>query len=570
MMKTIPRLVILLLTLAAALAARAQSGVTLPATFGQFTAAADITDGGVYVIGGTDEKGDFSILGTTVYKSKLRGKTVTPADGTLTIDDEQYLWTIRSTGGGKYRITSVKEGTALCQPKSDGTDLTLTAPDKATEWSIEENGADGFVVRSPERILYASMVNIGSPVTFGCYKSTYNLAIYLYKLTGQEVTPPGTAAEPTVGKRVALYADGTARATDGTALSTDDLLLADGTLAPDDRLEAWMVSRTADGYYTFQNSRGLYLDYSLNASSEPVEWQYTNGHLATREASARHLCYDAAARRWTVSADASLTDVRFAEVADEPIRILTPEGKATLSGGWSATRLAALDWQGIRCLDLTATSLPRAARSFDAQPPSHNTPIYIKESERRYAPAGWPFLVACGTAGNKLCGSVVLADKEPLYTDRPIAVNNQSVTYTRTGCPTDRYQTACLPFNATVEKGKALILTGIDGQTLTFESSNLQMSTGEGCLILPDGTGTFSAKAQQAGVIESNIDITKGRFLGMTDTVTVGATENVYFLHPTQNVFKRAAEGSTLAPFRAYIQADSAVAAPVRRIRVAR
>ena len=136
----------------------------------------------------------------------------------------------------------------------------------------------------------------------------------------------------------------------------------------------------------------------------------------------------------------SFIPIYFAAVADT-MREDFQHGIKTLSGGWSAQRLAELDWQDVRALDLRNATLPARPLTFKYLPAKANKPIYISKTEKEVVPETWPFVIA----ENLLLKDVYLQDKEPIYVPYPFNLDGQTITYEREMID-GNWETLCLPF----------------------------------------------------------------------------------------------------------------------------
>lgn len=351
------------------------------------------------------------------------------------------------------------------------------------------------------------------------------------------------------------------RLASGVAATTDDALLCNGMLAPVEGLQTWTADVADDGSFTLRGEDG-YLDYELGSSATAAVWEVTDGHLRTREDVARYLRYDEGLEAWRLTELATEGVAAFlAEVVERPARTVDEQGVCTLTGGWTASALAEMDWDGVRCLDLTQTHLPRKALPFAGAPATRNLPVFVNAQESAYVPSAWRFVVACGTR-NELLGEVALEDGEPVYTDRAIHVDEGAVTYGRTGCTPGRWQTICLPFDARLTAGTAYGLTSYESGELTFAEAE-RLTAGTGYIVLPDESGSIAAIAK-GGDLQTETVADEGLGGVFARWTVTEADGEVYFLTQGGETFRRAAARSSLPPFRAFLRQSGVSALRVR------
>lgn len=556
-----------------ALTVKAQEDIALPLYAQRITSLEEINDNDLYAIAGFD---DYNIgenkyhqlvfLSSEVKEKRLKGAVLKGNEEKVAIENNSFLWKISQTTDGKYHILSVKENKYLSYVKANSTDLILSEDGKNSSFEINIVEGNGFSIPFGDRRLNVYGNSNNHP--FGFYAVNKN-PLYLYKLTDEEYVSPGTATMPSSGERLTLCAEGLIRNKQGKNITATPYLLYDDTLAPDDAFETYTVGITNSDEFTLKNEEGLYLNYDLTTSSEQMVWYLKNGHYATNESPCRYLAFDSRNKTWIVSEETAFSDSVFAFVAERPSQYINENGVCQLLGGWSAEQLSQINWETIRCLDLTSIALPKVCNDFVNQPTSHNTPIFISSKMANcFSNITYPFVVLCSEERNALKNNFAFTDKEEFYTDRTIYTAGKTLSYIRTDCPENVWQTVYLPFSARVVLGTAYNLKSINGEALEFEQTDI-LSEGVGYLILPNNSGTFQVQATDDAPIRSNFTKGINSFVGTLSVFqTTENDRNVYFLYPHSSVFKKTAAGSTLYPFRAYIQTEGSDNATAKSLRM--
>lgn len=554
----------LLCLLLAALPLRAEDIAGLmPATFTRVTAPSQLTPDGLYAFGGIklSDKAWFmkaEILGQTGKLKPLPGDNSHGPTYLLKNPDE--VWRIAYNEEGHLLLTGAVNGKLLCRKANGKLGLTLQKGGGTSNagWVIETGPGDTFFLIDPTRS--DRMLSLGGDSNgFDNYSDPQQgpfAALYIYKLGGTaEIS--GRATLPADGARVALCNNGLARTPGGAATSTAPLALCNGSLADDGTVEVWTCRHTGNGRFVLENGRGA-LGYDLNTvTGAAPEWQVSAGRFVTLEATPRTLCFDATARRWTVTASAGgLTEGLLATVAPAPGREISPKGVVTLTGGWPAAALAATDLTDATCLDLTGAVLPAKPLAFRTNLAECNLPIFVSETMTAAVPTSWPLVVSCGKV-NRLLRPYQLKDRAAFYTDRPITIGSGDLTYSRTFDGRHYWQTFCLPFTpAWVGADCFRVSIGEGGVLQLTQAAGLLQ--GQAYLVRYDKTGplTFTSLA---GTMEPNNPRADAPLQGVLQPYEVpdGATD-IFLFSSSANEFARAAAGSRLAPFRCYLRPGTA------------
>lgn len=541
----------------------------LPAVFQRVTGLSQVSSTGYCMIGALNENGQLHFMSTqATSKNKLLGvKDTEGVRNTLEGSEAKLVWQIKMAEPGICTLTDALGGKGTLR-RVDDQKLGLSFSAEADElslWNIEENGNGTFRLSAPSQPASSRNLAISriSDTAYGFDNYATSNSRELYLFMRQETTTLHDGMTVALGHRD-YYRD-----RDGQPHSTETLLLTDRTIAPDDDLATYTVGLLAEGGFTLYDAeRGGYLDYGLTLSANAAEWQTADGYIQTCEPSPRRIGFLPQERWWSVlspeayeSAEAEAAVLH--PVAEPPQREDADNGVCTLSGGWSADALRSITCDRVRCLDLTQIALPQQAKDFENLPSESNIPIFLKESEAQHAPASWRFVVKCGKDENSPTTTLLLSDRQSLYTDRRITFATGTLYYRRRFPAGRKWQTICLPFKADVpENCELLQFGGIDDDgILTFEPAQeikpqtayiislrhdapaqgklVDFINTAPCVLTPDVTATppFEGTFQNQSITSSS--------------------ERIYMLHPDGSQFIAAGPGSSLPAFRAWIRPES-------------
>lgn len=559
-----------------ALELKAQSGIeelAFPAEVVRVTQETQLSEEQLCVLGGRDTKGHFSFMTPQLLSNhKLHGVyTGQEPSSTYMLQDGQYLWYLLRSGQKNVVLRSVRTGLYLTRKAGGKLGLIFQkVPESRSEWLLTQGSADRFVLSDPEYperslSLYVSPGQGVPDYYFDNYSMPDSPELYIYQLAGGEALLPGSVELPSEGQRLALFDDRRVRMRDGSAAEVYDCTLLDGTLAPQPEMDVWQCHLCGGQRFTL-GRQGRYLNYELKEDIHPVEWQIANGHICTVEAEPRYLCFDADNRTWHLSpASEARATAHWIPVSADPLRTVDRQGVCRLSGGWTASRLSAVSWQGVRCMDLTSIVLPLHASAFLSRPDGSNIPVFVHESAVKHLPSAWSFVVSCGAENRLLCHTV-LSDGVPCYTDRPFVVGEGQMEYSRAACSDEGWQTLCLPFTGRLASATLAVLDSYVAGELRFVPADhlqaglpgiVRVATGVPLRVVSEAC-TFTSAGMSGQVM-------RGTTTGMT--LKDGQIPS-YFLAPDGMSFERAAPESHLSPFRAYILLQSAVQPFQHRVRV--
>lgn len=518
----------------------------------------ELEHGATYLIGSVVNEGQMYFLTSDKEgkkTNKLKAKQLSKGEQGKLLPTAECLWRIERDGTDHLRLQTAEDGLYLKRKSNESTDLLLAdAVSADCSWYGKQN-ADGtfhlYATNEQQRQLIVDQ-NTNGGYSYANYSTYYikDRSLIIYKKIGDK---RGENKQPIQGQVVCLASpDGMqVCAENGETMSAEDGILQDGSMARIEGLGTWSVEYIDKSSFALKGISG-YLSYNMVERDEKCVWTIDNGWLCTTEEEPRYMIFNG--MEWILTKDKPQRDsaVRLVCVADVPTQRVDEKGVCQLEGGWTASQLSGLSLDGVRCLDLTAISIPINAKTFSQQPTASNMMIYVSENERAVAQSVWHWVVACGELGNVLCDECIeLIDKQPLFTDRDVEVKEGQIVYVRTNVPKGQWQTFALPFNAEVKEGKVYRLIEEKGGDLVFEKVS-QMMNNEGYIGRAESNGQvcFSSKA---GVLKAHKE-TSTMLQGTTEACVVGPSEGaIFMLHPTEQCFKRAAVGSRLSPFRAYL-----------------
>lgn len=539
----------------------AQINVTFPAAMSKVTVNGTI-ENGIYLVSAISDDNDCSqyFLSCEPKSSRMLAKTLESDNNVVEVSEASCLWKIESEGDDLVTLYSVKENKYLVRRTSG---LALDKTKKNADWRVSFKDNNALLLKAADdegRALGVSSAGSGLP-GFNCYKISGNaqidMGITLYKASLSAVE--GEVTMPADNQRLCLSTSSVLRSKTGEAISRNYLALSDGSVAQNESIEVITAKVISANTFYLSHESG-YLSYDMSIKASPSAWQVLNGHLCTVEDEPRYLCYDN--NVWKVATqDAAKQLVGWCKVADTPNQTLSGNGVCTLTGGWTAENLAALSFSNVRCLDLSQIALPCSAKSFENE--LHNCPIFVNENSKGYVPSSWRFVVLCSESGNKLNDpQLKLEDKYPFFTDRAISVKAGQVVYERTDAAADKWQTISVPFDATVKSGAVYELTNAENNELTFNATT-DLLVPHGYIAKADALGCLSV-VSKACKMENRVEESLLRGTNEKMEVTSSVTPT-YMLHPVKQYFVQASAGSTLQPFRAYLQLSGA---KMLRIRV--
>lgn len=477
------------------------------------------------------------------------------------IPESSCVWQfIPQAGSDRFVLRNVADSVFLYAKFPAATGLAVHEKEK-TEWQISES--DGFFALnntdSPNRYLG---FYTGSIPKFGHYTEYEIIHLNIYKMVRLLPDKKGTGTLPDNGALVTLHANGFLRTKEGTALPSEGYITNAGEVAPDGNWQKWELSILSDSAtFVLRNENGAFLGYDLECSPEQIIWRFSNGHIVTDETPQRYLCFNGTFSVQTAEQTEGASDVSLLPLGNEAGS--TTQGTVKkLTGAWSAHRLSQLSWNGTSAVDASNIRLPKMLQPFLHRPAYENTIIYINAQDSTLIPQEWAFVVACeeDEENNLLIRQTAVHDRKQLKVDRNITCQSGQMTYKREIPADGCWMTLCIPFNATVpEAFKAEIFVGMEQNILIFKPVD-KITAGEPVIIrsLDANATSLFLKSNTSSLIPSDTEEKDACMKGTYSDIKISDdTDHIYFLNETGDSFARAAGGSSLAPFRAYLKLSS-------------
>lgn len=517
------------------------------ATFVRVTSVSDIQDDSFYLIGGNDHTGNTLYLMTDQkFKKKLQARHAdnnTPA--IITQAKRNEVWSIKTTKEG-FHILTVDGKQAIA---TKGNNIWIDNSDKASLWNITPIQKHRFLFESNNNLNYylgASIYDSNSSY-FGTFKksSIDYPGIVLYKYAGPIDEKQGKAVTPEDGSQVAICSTHLLMDKEGKAVENSDVLLTDGSLAIGN-YKAWTVSLHGQQFALSDTDHQL-LQYDLSAKDNNVLWQIRNGQIATLEDTPRYLIEKDGC--FALASSPNDGHACFFRTVQPPSSIEEQAHTLILKGGWSASQLANISWQGGRNLDLTQIKLPRFPQTFTNKNNGANSIIYVSKEQIAYIPTSWQLCVT----ESELIRPSELKDKSPFWPEKSLHVKAGQLSYTRE-LVDGNWETFCIPFDADLPDGfQAQKLEEANKGELHFNPVN-KLTANQPVIIRANSKGRTTFKVTNTGnqvqplLDENNI------FYCNYDTLHISTSSNIYLLGNNGQSFIKAAAGSRLLPFRAYIK----------------
>ncbi len=553
----------------------------LPAEFCRVSSLSEIASGNHILIGACDaESGKFYLLSCVAGGSKSAKKLTAylhraGTEERFTTSTSAVLWQLtRDTETGEVALLSPDSAKCLSRDGETNTQLTLKDAEESgdTRWGVAECGDGTFMLYAPgsspqqSGSRHLSLNASVTPAVFAHYAGAgYAYGLYIYKRSGEDggSTPD---APPADGTTVSLCEGTTALLSGGASCDISALRLSDGTLAPSPALAAWRVECKVDGTFALKDTlSGQYLGENLTNSPTAQLWSVTNGRIATAGDAPRLLCHDRESGKWFLFPSGSTLPqgtyaANAAQVKAQPTQHTDAAGVTTLEGGWTGEALSSADFSATLCLDLTNLALPLEAGTLGGLAEEGNTPVFVAASQASYTPAGWPFVMVCGSAANTLRDDTQLADRKPFHTDRAITLSGAHISYSRDMGDALLWQTLCLPFPCETPAGLIAEELTADGDGTLSATAASSLEAGKAYLVRRKSaesptsftfTSTLGAKIPAKPTAAHTSDALQGTMSPLTVTEDGGKT---YMLRSAENTFRLAAAGSRLAPFRAALR----------------
>lgn len=547
--------------------------ITLPATFLRVTSVEEIANDDVLLIGAYTVKEEFHLMSSDEIigsdkktPSWLQAYPIEYSD-IFSMDDVRFFWQMKQQPDGSWQLYSLASEKYIHAPNDKEVPIRLSNSTK-TCWELKlSSDKKNFILQnknvpSNATSRYLSIYSL-DPIRFGNYTETGadNIDLYLFKLAKILEEVPGTAVLPENNSRVTLTSGKFVSAKDWSSIPSADVLLADGTIACDDNLGIWTCHyKDESGTRFVLENNEKYLNNALELATEPTEWQISHGYISTTEAHPRYLVFKERFCLLPFDEPSGAASASFSTVSPPShIETVPAEGVKKLSGGWSAKRLASVDWQDVCSLDLTEAILPAAPLPFSSRPADTNTIIYVKADDAPLVPEDWEFVAACSEETATLLTAGSLKDGQPFRLLYPIETEESLLTYERNAYANGCWETLFVPFDADIPDDfmvEALNYFDPKTEKLNFaEQTYIPANTpliiryiGE----MPTTERISFRLENRSGRLEVNKnadDIFAGTYLPMQIS---GDDAAIYMLDGSN--FVRTSSGSHLMPFRAYLK----------------
>ncbi len=555
----------------------------LPVDFERISAMEQITEDCVFLLGArpaqsaarsslillTDQKNSSWLLGTDIG-------SVDDSEKSIAVEDARHKWYFEKIDNDGFVVRSAESGLYVKAADANKTHLTLTT-DVGTAWRVECRDGYFYFIHPDNETRRLSLYKLEG-YRFGNYANGDEDAFCIYRACSSE----GEVGRdlPVDGASVAIVAQQFAASQAFSPVDVTGLFLQDGSMAQEAVVGQWICQHRGNGTFalcTVTENDTLCLSYDFRLVAKEQLWQMVDGALATCEATVRYLYYDEGFRLEAVETGTATVDLansaRLITFASEPTSQLSG-GLLTLTGGWSTERLADVSWDGVDGLDLSALSLPVVVQDF-LHRPEGNTVIYVGLSAADHLPESWPFVVVYDAGTARLLTATKLKDKCALRLACDVHYEANMLSYERAAYTDGAWETLCLPFTCAVpEDFEAVALSSAGADTLQFEIVE-RVKAYEPLLIRRKGEMTAEESfrlilvAGESGVLAAHGMGDGGNdvFRGAMEWLEVGQEHSWFLLTPDGKSFARAATGSGVPPFRAYLQLEGTIGQSNLRVR---
>lgn len=540
-------------------------------TYRQISSLDAIDTDGSYLIVAHSDGQSYLLRDSIISTSRKKGAFVVydSIEETIQAPPAACVWQFITTSSGLYRLYSPDCNKYLGSVNSSDTDLSLTtASNRILSFEIVYADTIFQLLNDDTRGLRFS--SLESFLYFGLFKPNTNyLDLHIYKLvtikdnilalTQTELpdsfalysgtsTLSGTASALALSDAEDYWLHGTL-ATDAPALSlsiTDEgslITTAGDTLTTDG---TWMQY----GSYAVLLLDETYYILATSADGTSVSLVSLDAIDESTQTPLQVTTFAPAAQTTILSLDnTTLSEI---PTDDTPVQL-------SFTGGWSRARLESLDVTSqIVAIDATKAQLPDTLPLIDLS--ESNCLIYLSDTVAIDADQ------TAAVLGTTLASDWQLKDLLPFYVPTSFYTDSATISYTRTFSDSGWY-TLYLPFEPadTSALNVREIYSAAD-TLLRLTSTELTAYTPVLCKLAGEAPQTieFTSAAQTISAT-SNIDpcqtFTGGTFTGLNTWKTITET-NVYALDENGDgsSFARLATGSTLSPFRCYMQITGTMA----------
>lgn len=505
-------------------------------------------------------------LSAKANKKKLKATVITEvSEGHIETSDTSLIWHFRRDED-KWQLVSSRDNRSVL---SQGTDLCTT--DKGgTKWNIIPVGDGSFYFRNDTegRCLGTNMTS-GTSCYFGCYLNDLvngmHAEIYV---ESNDFVEKGTVSLPEYDTHVVLAARDSLYTMDVdgrvVAHQMQTKICQDGCVANDGSLPLMQYKYCENNSFALYDPTGNPLDEKFCIADEPYVWRAYNGYIVSADSTVRYLAKSDAGISLMTLDEALLAHampIGISVAGESAASDISSDGCMTLSGAWSAERLAELDWAGVSVLDLSKMSLPLQLAAFKYRDPSVNTIIYVAKESVATIPQHWYFTVSCGDETNfQLIRAAHIVDRADLTLLYPFYAESGTLTYSRQMSDDGGWETLCLPFDCTMPDEVSA------GACLSVENGQLQceaikkVEAGNAVLVRKNADAK-SSKAivwtNASGWVTDVINVENCLQGTYTQVQYDQSEESKYLLDNAGMNFVRVRSGSTLPPFRAELHTTS-------------
>lgn len=520
------------------------------ATFVRVTSLDQLHDDTFILIGGTDSKDEHLYIMTNKgSKNKLQARFIPNGIPTiLSPKNASEIWNLNEKAQGFLILTSDKENALSAKAR----DLYLCDANNGKSWEIKAYEGNRFCIYNntdKERSIGLSVYDTNSSY-FGNFTKTGadKPGVLLYQYAGPAEDKKGEATLPANDQRVAITSTQNYLLHKAPAVDLSDILLSDGSLAPSN-YSVW-TAKVDNGHFMLMNTAEAHLQYNLTNGREESLWQILNGRIATLEASPRFLLEKDG--KFFLSSRSQDGNTCFFRNVQNPPTSEIKDGSRILQGGWSSSLLANIEWEEGYNLDLSHITIPRYPQSFNKKSKTSNQIIYIADDQIGNIPSSWTLTATY----KQLIRGGTLTDKSEVSVKKSINTDAGQLTYSRQFIDKN-WETLCIPFTANVPEGfQAEELQGYADNQLKFTPTNT-ITANVPVIIRSTGAKTTLILTNTGGDFITGTD-SNAVFLSNYQPLQVNQTDESYFLGNEGQSFVKAARGSKLSPFRAYIHIKAA------------
>lgn len=526
----------------------------LVGTFTRISSLSEISDDNFYVLGEISPNSSFGYLLTSLSSQagRLSGlSTATFGSTPLLVDNTSAVWQIKKKDNHYFLMQG---NTGVTVSASDK--LSLSLSESPTEWELEQKDNGKFRLKNS----YTRYLGISAWATNAYFRSFTEFgadAVDLYIYGNRTGIFKGTNSyNPSVGDTISLCASlGDSIYSYPHASNVSGSELVNGKLA----------YYTEGAFFKVQevNNKVIHLaafpvDNNLDSLVDNKNWALINDLICSVGASdTLFLAFNSKSRSFGLYplsvSNANVMPAYFKQIDAKPY-VAAHNHIKTLKGSWSADSLANALSDGTLALDVTSISLPILFKKF-VQPSSNNAIIYALDLQSIPISHSWKNVVKCSNAANELVDTLHLVDREAFVVGAPFIVSQAQMTYERNVFTDGGWETLVLPFSVSSLPADFSFyqLSSIDKDGVKFVPV-YSLSANVPYLLRSNNSAQSKLKLYSDAQVLNSGSETAGNtpFCGILHPLVINSSTN-YLLSSQGEYFVHAASGSTLAPFRAYL-----------------